>query len=918
MADAQVTEEQLARSNEPEFTGALKEKKAGEEHAATAPGQLRGKEAATLAGAKAQAQQAGGTAMAGMTGVRTKSGKELDAGKGGTQSEEEKKRAQVTAKLQAVFDATKRDVETILTGLDKKVDAAFTRGEKAARDAFTAEHKRRMDAYKDKRYSGWRGKLRWVKDKFAGLPEEANQIFVQARAGYVTAMQQVISRRRGPDRRRTERGEDPDRHRPGRVEGGGRQAPQGPPATRQAGRRRLRRQVRRTHPVGGRQGQELVDTLASKYTEALKAVDEEIEAEKEKNKGLVAKAIDAVAGVIKTILQLKDLLLGVLAKAAQAVGAIIKDPIGFLGNLISAVGCRAPGVHRQHRHPPEEGPRLLAAGHRRQGRAATPRQVRPQGHPLAHRLPARPDLGQHPRPDRGQGRPGAGHGRGRGRGAHGQKIMGGGIGGLWEELKDKIGDLKETLLGKITEYLVPTVLIAGITWIVSLLNPASAFIKACKAIIDIVTFIITRGAQILEFVNAILDAVIAIAAGGGGGVPALIENALAKSIPVLIGFLAALLGIGGVADKVKKIFQALSKPVMKAVDWVIGKIVGFAKKIWAKLKGKKAEKAGGKPGAGNQTGPVTKTLAMKGAGHRLTAAPGPPFSLTMASQPGKIASKIARAEAALSKQDPRPTAQLEALRGIKSIADKVERTGSRAARDNQAAVQLEGQLAELSTAITAYGQRFNTTDLDEIDPANDIASAIREAQVAGNQRRLAPIDQAIIRMQVERVMGPAWAEFVRSLGPNVWVLTRESLISVYGLAKATRMMQGPNNPLDGNGLYDRRNNMIFLKPGRSLTELAASMVHEGTHVLQRRFGGRLESFEKEYQAFSVQREFLRRLSRDNWKNVPTPYDALLRCETDEQLHYFVAGKYRHFNVVPDLKQSASVKFVRDLLRQNMG
>ncbi|MER5989323.1 hypothetical protein, partial [Streptomyces sp. NPDC001787] len=31
---------------------------------------------------------------------------------------------------------------------------------KAARDAFTADHKRRMKKYKDKRYSGWTGKAR--------------------------------------------------------------------------------------------------------------------------------------------------------------------------------------------------------------------------------------------------------------------------------------------------------------------------------------------------------------------------------------------------------------------------------------------------------------------------------------------------------------------------------------------------------------------------------------------------------------------------------------------------------------------------------------------------------------------------------------------------------------------------------------
>ncbi|MEV4758121.1 hypothetical protein AB0J86_23800, partial [Micromonospora sp. NPDC049559] len=193
MADAQVTEEQLARSNEPEFTGALREKKAGEQHAATAPGQVRAAEAQTLAGAKAQAGAAGAAAMTALAGDRKQAGAQVSAGKEGAKSSDEAKRAQITARLQKVFDATKKDVEDILTGLDRKVDDAFTRGEKAARDAFTAEHKRRMDEYKDKRYSGFTGKLKWVKDKFAGLPEEANQIFVQARKGYVDRMQQVIS-----------------------------------------------------------------------------------------------------------------------------------------------------------------------------------------------------------------------------------------------------------------------------------------------------------------------------------------------------------------------------------------------------------------------------------------------------------------------------------------------------------------------------------------------------------------------------------------------------------------------------------------------------------------------------------------------------------------------------------------------------
>jgi hypothetical protein len=135
---------------------------------------------------------------------------------------------------------------------------------------------------------------------------------------------------------------------------------------------------------------------------------------------------------------------------------------------------------------------------------------------------------------------------------------------------------------------------------VSLFNPASAFIRACKMIIDIIRFIVTNARQIIEFVNAVLDAVLAIARGGTGGVPALVERALARAIPVLIGALAALLGIGGIAAKVKQVFQKIARPVNRAIDWVIDKIVGLIKKLWAKLKPKK--KRPKKPGRPRRPG----------------------------------------------------------------------------------------------------------------------------------------------------------------------------------------------------------------------------------------------------------------------------------------------------------------------------
>lgn len=50
---------------------------------------------------------------------------------------------------------------------------------------------------------------------------------------------------------------------------------------------------------------------------------------------------------------------------------------------------------------------------------------------------------------------------------------------------------------------------------------------------------VNQGAQIVEFVNSVLDAVVAIANGGKAGVPKMVETALAASVPLLIGFLAS-------------------------------------------------------------------------------------------------------------------------------------------------------------------------------------------------------------------------------------------------------------------------------------------------------------------------------------------------------------------------------------------
>ncbi|GGK00763.1 hypothetical protein GCM10011583_35310 [Streptomyces camponoticapitis] len=587
MADAEVTEEQLAKGNEPEFNEALSAKKTSEADAAKAPAKGRAAEEQQLSTAKEGAAASGAQAMTALTATRDAAGKQVDGGKGDTKTKDEKKRAEVTARLQKVYDGTKKDVEETLSGLDKKVDTAFTSGEKAARDAFTADHKRRMKKYKDKRYSGLMGKGRWVKDKFAGLPEEANDLYQEARKLYVSKMQTVISS--VADIIGTELGRAKARIAKGRAELKA-EVDKLPADLRAFGEEAAKDFAGKFDDLEAtvdEKSEQLVQDLASKYTAALNKIDEEIKKLQEANKGLIDKAKDAIVGAIKTINELKNLLLGILAKAASTIMKIIKDPIGFLRNLVTAVGAGLNLFMTNIADHLKTGVVSWLLGTAVKAGLELPQRFDLKGiiqligsllgltWDIIRARVTRKGVPEEAMSKVESSVPVAG------------SLAREGPAGAVKEIQAETGDLKATILSKLTTYLIPTVIIAGITWILSLLNPASAFVRAVKGIIDIVTFIVTQGAQIVEFVNAVLDAVIQIANGGQAGVPKLVEAALAASVPLLIGFLAALLGIGGLANKVKSVFQSVSRPVTRAIDKIVDFIAKRGKALWVKGKGGK-------------------------------------------------------------------------------------------------------------------------------------------------------------------------------------------------------------------------------------------------------------------------------------------------------------------------------------------
>ncbi|HKU49646.1 MAG TPA: hypothetical protein VJP79_06825 [Nitrososphaera sp.] len=595
MTQAEVSEEQLAHSNEPQFQDALKSKKDAQQHAKEAPLGYRQDEQGIIAGSEEEAAALAQTQLQSMHEGRQSAFGKVVANQATAKTADEQKRAEVSAKIESIYASTKQQVEARLSKLDQEVNSVFDSGLEQATREFEDYVDRRMSAYKADRYDGWTGKIKWGKDKLFGMPDEVNKFYEEGRKGYIDKMNAVI------DSVATI------------VETGLNEAKDMIAAGRQEIKTYVESLPKDLKSVGKEaadnieskfaeldqsleeKNSQLVDSLSQKYVDNLNKVDERISEMKAANKGLVDKAKDAIVGVIKTILKLKDMLLNVLAKVAGVISKIIRDPIGFVGNLVKGVKAGLSNFMSKIGDYLQQGLFEWLFGALSEAGIQMPKSLDFKGivslvlQVLGLTYPA----------IRGRAVKLLGEGVVKGLETGSEIFMtliSEGPGGLWKYIQEKIGDLKETVMEGIKGFLKEKIIVAGITWIVGLLNPASAFIKAAKAIYDIVMFFVTRGSQIMSLVDAIIDSMAAIADGGFGVAAAAVEKALGKAVPVVIGFLASLLGLGGIGEKIKGIIQKVQAPITKAVDWVINKAASVVKSA-GKLVGigKGIEKAEGEP-----------------------------------------------------------------------------------------------------------------------------------------------------------------------------------------------------------------------------------------------------------------------------------------------------------------------------------
>lgn len=510
MSENEVTDNMLANSNEPSFTGALAQTNEARAHTESAPQGLREEEGYTLGNAQRNSENQSNSQLQNMQTDREGIIGTLTNQQTQTATQDTSERTRIASEIDAIYNKAKTDVERILDDLETKVSEKFTAASDRAKKAFEKHVADEMRAYKNKRYGGWIGKGKWLKDKAFGMPDAVNAFFTAGRQVFIdhmdtelTVISEYVAQQLNAAKDRIAQGRqevaDYVAELPENLQSIGKEAADA-----------IQDQFDSLQDSVNEKQDALIESLAQQYSSALEEVDARIEEMKAENAGLIDAVMGAIKAIIETIINIKNMLFNLLAKAVQAIGTIISDPIGFLTNLFAGIKLGFEQFGNNILKHLQAGFLTWLTGAMSGVSLQMPDDifslkgifsltsqilgftwdrvraigVKVIGEPIIKALEVGFDIVM--------------------------ILKNEGIAGLWEYIKDQFNDLKETVMNAIMDMLQSQVIQAGIKWILGLLSPVGAFIKACMAIIDVVVFFVQKAKQIIELIDAFLDAILAV------------------------------------------------------------------------------------------------------------------------------------------------------------------------------------------------------------------------------------------------------------------------------------------------------------------------------------------------------------------------------------------------------------------------
>lgn len=688
MQENKVSDAQLEKSNEPAFIDALGQKKTAKKKAKEAPVNYRAKEQSKLSETEGGMQAEGVAGFMDMMATNAKTGADIETKQNTTSTASQEAKARINAELNTKYTNTKTKVTTILEGLSTEVETKMDLGLTMAKTLFES----RVEAGLDDIY-GWFT----LDDAIFGEDTEAiNALFNKEKAIFKRAVDKVlheiatiISTKLNEALTEIENGRKD-------IETYFSNLSEEDQKLGQEAFEAFNENFDELEDSVYSKQEELAESLADSYKTAVDELQESFDKIKEEVSATwIGGAINAIKGVIDTIIKLKEIVTSLLSAISQVIDVILEDPIQFVSNLFSGIAQGFKNfVTNIKKHLIGGFVRWLTGAMGGTG-IVIPENIFSLSGMFQLLLSV---LGI----DKAYVRKKAVKLLGEGvvttleSAYEGFKIIKEkGIIGIWEMLKEKFQDLKESLIGEIQNLLIVKVIEAGVKWLLSLLIPGAGFIKAIMAIKDVIVFFVESAMMLIP---AITEAILGLARGNMSMVAKAIEKGLSFTISLVINLFAKLIGLGGLAKKVTKIFKKIRKRVDKAID----KLIKKAKKKFKSLA--KNAKKGAKKLAGKLIKWWTAKKKFKGAdGKKHTlffSGEGNSAVLTVASNPTPFKSFISSVKVGNDKKKKSAKTQAMAIatkidsKKKEKLSGKTEEEKNKSRAEKQTA--LKGLLGDLS------------------------------------------------------------------------------------------------------------------------------------------------------------------------------------------------------------------------------
>lgn len=160
-----------------------------------------------------------------------------------------------------------------------------------------------------------------------------------------------------------------------------------------------------------------------------------------------------------------------------------------------------------------------------------------------------------------------------------------GLAAAWQKILEFATGLVDTVIEGIRNWVVTSVVRAAVTRLATMFNPVGAIINAIITIYNTVMFFIERARQIATLVESIVDSIDNIARGNIGAAIAFVERTMARALTVIISFLARLIGLGGISDRIRAIIQRIQATVDRAIDRLINWVRERARNLLSRALG---------------------------------------------------------------------------------------------------------------------------------------------------------------------------------------------------------------------------------------------------------------------------------------------------------------------------------------------